>query len=136
MDIVGIDTWTEVIELVNHVVNATREKYQLDIVDEEQCRFVDKQAKVTTVEINDMLVSYSWSMVMRCVDLLPCSCCRQPDAIGLSIAQCTVAFGGNGCAALSTPRRTTNGNKTKTLALTECGQPLLLALEGDRQWIG
>ena len=48
VDVVDIDNWTDPLELLDHLVDATRERQQLDVVDQQRRGFVDERARVLT----------------------------------------------------------------------------------------
>ena len=55
--VIGVDDRADPLELVDHLVNATREQQQLNIVDKQQRQFVNKQARVMAAQIGSVLMA-------------------------------------------------------------------------------
>ena len=52
VDVVCINNRMDPLELVNHLVDATREQRQLNVVDEQRRGFIDKRARVLAAQIS------------------------------------------------------------------------------------
>ena len=48
VDVVGVDNWADPFELIDHLVDATRKRRQLNVVDKQRRGFVDERARVLT----------------------------------------------------------------------------------------
>ena len=52
VDVVGVDNRTDPLELVDHLVDATREQCQLDVVDEQRRGFVNERSRVLATQVD------------------------------------------------------------------------------------